>query len=136
MRGPGEAEQFPRPGPTQPHAWHPRTAVQSADQDQAPHARHPREAAQPQTKTEHGTRGTTANQTKRPHAPTAKTAREPRPSKPHARHPREAEQIRKPDRTAARGAPRLRASRYEKLAVRYLAAIRIAAIHEWLPSHL
>ena len=54
---------------------------------------------------------------------------------PHARHPREAEQIRKPDRTAARGAPRLRASRYEKLAVRYLATIRIAAIKEWLPRH-
>jgi hypothetical protein len=37
---------------------------------------------------------------------------------------------------AARGAPRLRASRYEKLAVRYLATIRIAAINEWLPRHL
>jgi hypothetical protein len=46
------------------------------------------------------------------------------------RHPREAEQIRKPDRTTARGAPRLRASRSEKLAVRYLATIRIAAINE------
>jgi hypothetical protein len=49
---------------------------------------------------------------------------------------REAEQIRKPDRTAASGAPRLRASRYEELAVRYLATIRIAAINEWLPRHL
>jgi Transposase DDE domain len=29
-----------------------------------------------------------------------------------------------------------RASRYEKLAVRYLATIRIAAINEWLPRHL
>jgi transposase len=28
------------------------------------------------------------------------------------------------------------ASRYEKLAVRYLATIRIAAINEWLPRHL
>jgi hypothetical protein len=59
-----------------------------------------------------------------------------RPSKPHTRHRREAEQIRKPDRTAARGAPRLRASRYEKLTVGYLATIRIAAINEWLPRHL
>jgi hypothetical protein len=40
------------------------------------------------------------------------------------------------DRTAARGAPRLRASRYEKLVVRYLATIRIAAINEWLPRPL
>ena len=39
-------------------------------------------------------------------------------------------------RGAARGAPRLRASRYEKLAVRYLATIRIAAINEWLPRYL
>jgi len=46
------------------------------------------------------------------------------------RRPGEAEQTRKPDRTAARGAPRLRASRYEKLAVRYLATIGIAAINE------
>jgi hypothetical protein len=37
---------------------------------------------------------------------------------------------------AARGAPRLRASRYEKLTVGYLATIRIAAINEWLPRHL
>jgi len=50
-----------------------------------------------------------------------------------ARHPREAEQIRKPGRTAARGAPRLGASRYEKLAVRYLGTVGIAAINEWLP---
>ena len=27
------------------------------------------------------------------------------------------------------------ASRYEELAVRYLATIRIAAINEWLPRH-
>jgi abortive infection bacteriophage resistance protein len=27
-------------------------------------------------------------------------------------------------------------SRYEKLAVRYLATIRIAAINKWLPRHL
>jgi hypothetical protein len=46
------------------------------------------------------------------------------------RGPGEAEQTRKPDRTTARGAPRLRASRSEKLAVRYLATIRIAAINE------
>jgi transposase len=31
---------------------------------------------------------------------------------------------------------RVVASRYEKLAVRYLATIRIAAINEWLPRHL
>jgi len=72
MRGPGEAEQCPRPRPTQTARMTPTQSVQPADQDQPP----------------------------------------------HARHPREAEQIRKPDRTAARVAPRLRASRYEKLAVR------------------
>jgi hypothetical protein len=69
-------------------------------------------------------------------APTQGVQPADRDQAPHARHLREAEQIRKPDRAAARGAPRLRASRYEKLAVRYLATIRVAAIGEGLPRHL